>query len=299
MLNFNTVELKDKELFDRYFHQRRYEGSESTFTNLYMWRECYNIRWTLIDDFLCVKGRLDEIDFVLPPYGRTDQGIEKAVYELVEYFEANNLPFIMRAITPDMKDVMQKILPGKFTFTPEEDVYDYVYLAEDLINLAGRKYHRKRNHIKKFQKEYLGYQHVPLTKDLLDLCIINLKEWCLKRGCEEDKSLLCERDAIITAFEAFESLDYTGSVILINNNVEAFTFGEALNEDTVLIHVEKANHEIDGIYQVINQEYLKNNWTHMRYVNREEDLGIEGLRKSKQSYYPVKMVEKYRAEIRR
>ncbi|MGI6224836.1 MAG: DUF2156 domain-containing protein [Peptococcales bacterium] len=298
MLNFQTVKLKDKVLFDRYFRQRRHEGSESTFTNLYMWQDCYNIRWTLIDDFLCIKAQLEGVDYILPPYGITDEGIEKALDKLMEYFASNKLPFLMRAVSPEMKETLEGLYPGKFIFTEEREVFDYVYRAEDLINLAGRKYHRKRNHIKRFKRDYPQYQHLPLTEDLIDLCIINLKEWCLKKGCEEDESLLCERNAAIKAFEAFEYLDYIGSVILIDGNVEAFTFGEAVNEDTVLIHVEKANSEINGIYQVINQEFLKNNWQHMKYVNREEDLGVEGLRKSKESYYPVKMVVKYKAEMK-
>jgi len=298
MVEFHKVRLEDKELFDKYFRQRRYEGSESTFTNLYMWRECYNVEWTMVEDFLCIKGKLEDMSFVLPPYSSTDQGIEKAIDKLIEYFAANNLPFVMRAVSPQMKEVLEGIAPNKFLFTEEEDVNDYVYLAEDLINLAGRKYHRKRNHIKKFKKEYPDYQYVPLTNDLIDLCIINLKEWCLKKGCEEDKSLLCERDAIINAFETLDYLDIIGGVILINGNVEAFTFGEALNNNTVLIHAEKANGEINGIYQVINQDFLINNWKHMMYINREEDLGIAGLRKSKQSYYPLKMIVKYKAELK-
>jgi hypothetical protein len=263
-----------------------------------MWQECYSIRWTLIDNFLCVKAKYEDVDYVLPPYGAADQGLKQAIDKLIEYFEAQNLPFLMRAVSPKMKETLEQLYPGKFTFTEEEDVYDYVYLAEDLINLAGRKYHRKRNHIKRFKKEHPNYQYVPLTKELLEPCIENLKEWCLEKGCEDDESLLCERDAIIAAFEAFDYLDYVGGVILIDNNIEAFTFGEPLNEDTVLIHVEKGS-ELNGIYQVINQEYLQHNWTHMKYVNREEDLGIEGLRKSKQSYYPVKMIVKYKAELTR
>jgi len=298
MLKFQPVSLENKNLFDKFFRQRRYEGSEKTFTNLHMWQECYNVEWVLIENFLCVKGRLKNMNFVLPPFGLTDQGIEAAVDQLIEYFKENNLPFLMRAVSPEKKELLEALYPQKFTFTEEPDVFDYVYLAEDLINLAGRKYHRKRNHIKRFEKEYPGYQYVPLTDELIEPCIINLKEWCIKKGCEDDEDLLCERDAVINAFEGFSQLDYIGGVILINNNIEAFTFGEALNEDTVLIHAEKANSDINGIYQVINQEFLKRNWSQMKYVNREEDLGIEGLRKSKLSYYPNKMIVKYKAEIK-
>ncbi|MDK2822816.1 MAG: uncharacterized protein PWQ67_660 [Clostridia bacterium] len=298
MLNFQPIELKDKPVFDKYFRQRRYEGSENTFTNLFIWRECYKIQWAIVEDFLCIKPQLDNLHFVLPPYGLTDNGIERALNKLMDYFALNGFPFQMRGISPEMKGVLERIYPGKFSFKEERDVFDYVYLIEDLISLKGRKYHRKRNHLKKFKKMYPHYQYVPLTEELIKPCIINLKEWCLKKGCEEDKSLLCERDAIISAFENFSELDYIGGVILIDGNVEAFTFGEALNEDTVLIHAEKANVDITGIYQVINQEFLKNNWQHMKYVNREEDLGIEGLRKAKLSYFPVNLVIKYSAVLK-
>jgi len=297
MIPFQSIVFEDKTLFDLYFRQRRYEGSECTFTNLYMWRNCYHIDWAIVNDFLCLKATLQDKTFILPPFGATDEGIEKPLEEMIAYFEKQSLPFLMRGISPAMKEVLENLFPEQFFFTEERDTYDYVYLVEDLVNLKGRRYHRKRNHIKSFKKMYGNYTYVPLTEDLINPCITSLKKWCLKKGCEEDKSLLYERDAIIEAFERYPELDYIGGVILIDGNVEAFTFGEALNEDTVIIHAEKANVDLKGIYPTINQEFLKNHWQHMKYVNREEDLGLEGLRKAKLSYYPEKMIIKYNAAL--
>jgi len=297
MILFKPISFEDKKIFDHYFRQRRYEGSECTFTNLYMWRKCFNIEWALVDDFLCVKACVDDATFVLPPFPINDAEIKKPILKLMEYFRQNDQPFLMRAVSPQIKTVLEEQFSNKFIFSEERDVYDYVYLAQDLIDLKGRRYHRKRNHIKNFKKNYSSYQYLPLTEDLLEPSIVKLKEWCKKKGCEENESLLCERDAIIEAFERFSELNYIGGVILIDNKVEAFTFGEALNNDTVIIHAEKANIDIKGIYPTINQEFLQKHWQHMKYVNREEDMGDEGLRKAKLSYFPVKMVVKYKATI--
>ncbi|MFZ7104033.1 MAG: DUF2156 domain-containing protein [Peptococcaceae bacterium] len=298
MIKFQSIQLSDKDVFDRYFRDARYEGSESTFTNLFMWKECYQIEWAIVDDFLCVKPKIDNVNFLLPPYPLKDADPTKPLDKLIAYFTENNLPFLMKAVSPGVKEVLAEKCPGKFEFFEERGVYDYVYLTEDLIELKGRKYHRKRNHLKNFKKQYPHYQYAILTKELIKPCLINLYEWCRKKGCEDDKSLLCERDAITAAFECFGRLDYIGGVILIDGNVEAFTFGEALNNDTVLIHVEKANPDINGIFQAINQEYLANHWSQMKYVNREEDLDIEGLRKAKLSYYPVDLITKYKAVLK-
>jgi len=140
--------------------------------------------------------------------------------------------------------------------------------------------------------------YMPLTEALVQDCIDNELEWCEKRNCDEVLDLRCEKFAIIEALLKFSYLELSGGVIMIGGKVEAFTFGEALNEDTAVIHVEKGNPDINGIYAVINQEYCVNNWESMQYINREEDMGIEGLRKAKESYYPVTLIEKYDVAVK-
>jgi hypothetical protein len=125
-------------------------------------------------------------------------------------------------------------------------------------------------------------------------CFLDMQEtWCQLKKCEEDPGLLMEDYAIYQALTHLDELDLQGGAIIIDDKIEAFTLGEPLNQDTAVIHIEKANPDIPGLYAAINQLFCSNAWSHMTYVNREQDLGIEGLRTAKQSYSPHHMVNKY------
>jgi len=174
----------------------------------------------------------------------------------------------------------------------DRDQSDYIYLTEDLVKLEGRKYHRKRNHIKQFKEKY-SYQYIPLASEWISECLRLETAWCDLRHCETTPGLLNESLAIKEALTDFQSLGMKGGAILINGKVEAFTLGEPLNGDTVVIHIEKANPSYEGLYTLINQAFLEKQWSGYTYVNREQDLGEEGLRKAKESYFPHHMVNKY------
>jgi hypothetical protein len=197
-----------------------------------------------------------------------------------------------------MIDILEKWRPGQLVITGDRDNYDYVYHSKDLIELKGRKYHSKKNHINSFLRNYSNYQYIPLTTEWVSRCIETQIEWCKKKGCDDDPMLKGERDAIIEVLTHWNELKLTGGLISIDGKVEAFSFGEQLNSDTAVIHVEKANPDIRGVYPVINQKFCENAWNHLVYINREEDMGLEGLRKAKESYCPVKMVEKFNARAK-
>jgi hypothetical protein len=175
---------------------------------------------------------------------------------------------------------------------------DYLYLTEDLIKLEGRKYHRKRNHIKQFKEKYF-YEYIPLTPEWISECLRLETEWCDLRHCEAVPGLLNESIAIQEAFTHFDDLGMKGGAILINGKVEAFALGEPLSQDTVVIHIEKANSAYEGLYSLINQAFLENQWSGYTYVNREQDLGEEGLRKAKESYFPHHMINKYTITLKK
>lgn len=291
---FQQISLEDKPLFDRFFRQRRYENSECTFTNMYMWRQGYAIEWAVIDDFLCIKAGLPgNTPFVLCPFGLDDSRLGGAIDKLADYFSQQQWPFTLRSVSAEMAAVLQKVKPKFFCFQDDRDNYDYVYGTEDLINLAGRKYHSKQNHIHYFEKNF-AYQYAPITDELLEPCMVGAREWYTSHNGAEDDSLRREYRAIIDALTNFRYLGLQGGAILLDNKVAAFTFGEKLNEDTAVIHVEKGLN-VRGLYQVINREFCRNAWSDLKYVNREEDMGIEGLRRAKQSYHPVMMIKKYSA----
>jgi uncharacterized protein len=179
-----------------------------------------------------------------------------------------------------------------YTCLPDRDNSDYVYLTRDLIQLPGNKYHRKKNHLNQFMKRY-DFEYRPLDINLVE-CVLDMQEaWCQMRECMADPDLLAEDYAIREALTRFEDHGYAGGAILMDSRIEAFSIGEPLNRDTAVIHIEKANPRINGLYTAINQLFCKEAWSSFTYINREQDMGVEGLRKAKESYYPHHMVNKY------
>lgn len=286
---FKELSLEDKPLFDRVFSQYPPSISEFTFTNLFIWRDAYRIKVSRMDPFICLLSDRGKESFFFPPIGQGD--VIKCFMEWSQYLKE-------RAISPKIERVPEEMVLGKdweregFEVTLDPDQSDYIYLTLDLIKLEGRRYHRKRNHLKQFRERY-SYQYISLDPEWIPQCLQLSTEWCNLRNCEAIPGLRQESIAIKEAFTHFEKLGIKGGAILIDGKVEAFTLGEALNRETVVIHIEKANPSFEGLYAVINQKFLEKEWSTYPYVNREQDLGQEGLRKAKESYFPHHKVNKY------
>lgn len=295
MINFQPVQLSDREVMTTYHRRNRMEGSDGVFGNSYMWRNAYQIRWAILENSMCIIANRGVRDFYLPPIGSlTEESLKKSIEVLNEYsLSQQKMPPEYRGVSLVMKEKMEKLFPGCFEWTEDRDNFDYTYRTEDLINLAGRAYHGKKNHVNQFRRLYAGYEYQSITTSIIPGCIDYALEWCRQRGCDSDAGLAQERDAIIDCLENFEALGFKGAVLKVDGRIQALTYGERLNEDTAIIHVEKANGEIKGIYAAINQEFAAHAWADTTYLNREEDLGEPGLRKAKESYKPIKMIEKY------
>lgn len=259
-----------------------------------MWRNSYSIQWAAEDGFLFVTASWEGTDYALQPFGPSDRLIE-AIDKLEIHFADAGKRFMLHGVESGTSVLLDKLKPGYFNFKAERENFDYVYNAQDLINLSGRKYHGKKNHVNSFRRVYSAYQYLPLTAGLVDQCLATAEEWYQKKveNGDTDPSLAYEQQAIVDALSNFEYLGFAGGVIIINDRVEAFAFGEQINEDTAVIHVEKANPDIRGLYAVINQDFCAHSWSHMRYINREEDMGIDGLRQAKLSYHPARFTKKY------
>ncbi len=281
--------LEDKPLCDHLFKRFPPQISEFTFTNLFIWRQAYQIKIGRLQNFLCLLSEQKESPFFFPPIGEGD--VIECYQGLLQYLRGKGIP-------PKIVRVPEAVVAGidwkksGMKAEPDRNQSDYVYLLQDLTELKGRKYHRKRNHIKQFQEKY-SYQYIPLAPEWIPQCLQLETEWCDLRQCEAIPGLLNESLAVKEAFTHFEELGVKGGVILINTKVEAFTLGEPLNPETVVIHIEKANPAYEGLYPTINQAFLENQWSGYTYVNREQDLGEEGLRKAKESYFPHHLVNKY------
>ncbi len=287
MREYRPISTSDKPLFDEYFAKYPSETSELTFTNLFIWRHLYRPVWRAHEDCLLIL-LTHERPFGLPPVGEGDK--PAALHALCG-------DMAQRGISPQVCRVGKTFVdahvdPERYEVIPDRDNSDYVYLAENLIRLSGNKYHRKKNHVNRFVKNY-RFEYRPLDSVLVKAVLDLQENWCEFKSCDEDPSLAAENAAVNEALTHFELLRFEGGAILIDGQVEAFALGELLNPDTAVIHVEKANPEIPGLYSAINQLYCQETWSEVKYVNREQDLGLEGLRKAKLSYHPTHLVEKF------
>jgi hypothetical protein len=291
---FKDLSIEDKPLLDLAFSRFPPLISEFTFTNLFVWRHAYQTKISRLQNYLCLFAENRGHPFFFPPIGEGD--VVKCCQDLLQSMKESGFPVKIARVPEEAASRFDWKAEG-FMVELDRDQSDYIYLSEDLILLQGRKYHRKRNHIKQFKEKYT-YQYHPLTPELISDCLRLETEWCDLRQCEVIPGLHNESIAIKEAFTHFEALGVKGGVITINDRVEAFTLGEPLNQDTVVIHIEKANPAFDGLYPMINQAFLENHWSGYTYVNREQDLGEEGLRKAKESYFPHKMINKYTITLR-
>lgn len=289
---FVPLELKDRAVFQAFFSEYRPEISELTFTNLFIWRSHYKFHWSLYKDWLVIVSLEGEYGtYAMEPVGPPPRDeVTRLVLEWIRDEKDEKNPRIERAddrIVEELQDVKG------VSIEPTRDHFDYVYLRDDLVKLAGNKYRSKRNHINQLLRTY-SYRYEELAPDHIKDCIELQERWCTLRRCEDDLDLLGEWDAVKEILKHYTNLETQGAVITIDNKVMAFTIGQMLNGDTAVVHIEKADPEIPGLYPAINQLFCENGLKKATYINREQDLGIPGLREAKLSYYPDHMVKKFR-----
>ena len=290
----------DKPTFDKFFGSRYYENSGYTFTNFFMWRKMRDYRWAIEDEVLYIFSSNEEIFAAWQPICEPEK-MQDAITKILRVAEEQrgDKKFMFVVVEKIFADELARYPHAKFNITAERDRFDYVYLAQDLINLSGRKFHGKKNHLNAFRKEYPDARYVSITEEIIPKCREELNNWYeIHKRANPDNSFICyEQAAIHEIFDHFDKFKLKGGAILIDDKVVAFTFGERLNSDTAVIHVEKATPEIRGIYAAINQNFVAHEWADMIYINREEDMGIDGLRRAKESYRPVKLIEKFNATL--
>ncbi|MDU3338185.1 DUF2156 domain-containing protein [Paraclostridium bifermentans] len=290
---FKDIEIDCKNILDKYFDLVDYEACEYCFTTLYMWKDLYNTKYYVEDDFAIVAGEYENKGFIILPLAKKEN-MNKAFDFIIKNFEKEHKQIHLKAINKEVVEYLQSVYGDRFEYIEERNNFDYIYDGESLRTLAGRKNQKKRNHLNSFVKEYGDrVEYKKLEEADFDECINLLKEW--SKDKEESIELDSEFKAIKRIFKNYKKLKDTLKIsgIYIDSKLEAFSIGEMLNDNMAVIHVEKANADIRGLYPYINQQFLLNEFSDVEFVNREEDLGIEGLRKAKLSYHPVKFAEKY------
>jgi hypothetical protein len=300
-MNFKPIEVSDKELITKYTYKSDFKNCDFAFSNMCSWQFFYESEFSIEDDFLFVRFRVpnkthERLAYMFPVGGGN---IRQAIEKLEDDAESLENPLVMLGMTNESKELLDNIFPEKFVFMADRNYFDYIYLRENLTSLAGKKLQPKRNHINKFNRLY-KYEYIPITPEIAPECMALEQEWLKANVSDEYRDALTnERRSMCFALRNFEQLGLTGGAILIDNKIVAFTYGSKINRDTFGVHVEKADINYDGIFSVINQEFVSRLPDEFTYINREEDLGIEGLRKAKLSYNPVLLLEKTSAVKRR
>lgn len=295
MIDFHAPELSDKPRFDAAFLSGNCQSDDYCFGNLYIWHGYYKTRVAYWGDLPLIAfddGPHGAARYLFP-IGKGD--VKGAIRALSQEPDARR-PFTLAGVTEKMKEQIEELFPECFTFQLERAFSDYIYRVEDLVNLSGRKYHGKRNHLARFKRK--EWHLDAITSQNLDVCAKMNDEWCKANDVEHTLALQVERDAVHEAFAHYEELGFTGGLLWQEDRPVAFTLGEAVDQDTYDVHIEKAFADVEGAYTAINREFLAAYCMEYTYVNREEDVGDEGLRKAKLSYHPVKLLDKYTATLK-
>ena len=303
MIAFKTPAPADKAWVDGLLARGNYRGCDYNFTNLYVWKKTYGVEIAQWNGFLFTHlcGRMG--CSYLYPAGVGD--IAGAIRMLEADAAGRDQPLRLVCLTRGQMAELEEFFPGRFTYVADRDGYDYLYEIDRLADLGGKKLHAKRNHINRFMENNPTWVYEEITPDSLAECLEMDREWyrrsLQREGEAEERDLGDEGIALRTAMEDYQALGLEGGLIRVYGEVVAFTMGDKLSTDTYDVHFEKAYGELQGAYAMINREFAR--WVRQRhpeikYLNREDDMGVEGLRKAKLSYYPDLLVEKYAATLR-
>ena len=295
MIDFKPIKIEDKELITSYFLACGNRDCNLSFVNLYTWQFLTNSCYAVVDNCLIVRFTLDEESIVYTmPVGTGD--VKGIIGMLKDQAKAEGHVLRIHGVFPEMEEWFNREFPGRFDYRLDRDYFDYIYLRKELAELKGKNFQPKRNHVNKFKRTY-NYRYTPLTADMIPHCLELEEKWCEQHGCDEEQSLINERKALNSALRHFEELELTGGALWVDDEIVGFTYGAPVNKDTFAVHIEKADSRIDGAYNILNQEFALHILEKYIYLNREEDLGLVGLRKAKLSYRPVILLEKGYAQL--
>ena len=292
MLNFSKPQLSDREWVTEILYNSDNFGCEYTFGNIYMWSPPYQTEIAHYNDFFVAKSLAQKVVGYAFPVGNGN--VKEVIDEIIDDSKRNNVPFVFYNATEQNIEFLKTEYPDMFHITYQRDSSDYIYKTEDLAKLSGKKYHGKRNHISFFEKSY-DWSYERINEDNISECLHMNDEWEITNSERHLKHIGREEIAIERAFNNFFELGLIGGLIRADGKVVAYSVGEPINDKVFCVHLEKAFSEIRGAYPIINREFVRHEMSRYEYVNREEDMNLEGLRKAKLSYHPVFLCDKYAA----
>lgn len=291
MIAFSPITPKDKNIYQPYLLDGRERGCGYSFANLYLWgRQSAAI----VHDHLVVFSQFNRRSVYPFPAGIGDK--KPVLDAIIADAKERGIACRLIGLCAQDRHELEQLYPDRFRFHSDRDAHDYVYDINDLADLKGRKYHQKRNHYHRFQAACPDYAVEPLGPHNLDKAAVMIEQWYTDRLAENPESdFHMERVALDKALRHFEELDMKGLMLVDGERVLAVTLGSMLSMDTLDVQFEKARWDVEGAYAAVNCEfakYIREKMPQIGFLNREEDMGLEGLRKAKLSYNPHHMVEK-------
>ena len=294
MIPFHRVCLADKADYNAILMSSPKRGCEYSFANLFLWGRQ---EIALVEGCIVFFSHFFGRSVYLYPIG---SGNKRAALEAVlADARDRGIPCRIIGITETDRQELETLFPGKFTIRPARDSYDYVYTVDALADLKGRKLKKKRNHFNRFRSEHPEYRVEPICCENLARVQHMINDWYVSRKISDPEGdYFLESLAMAKAFRHYDELGMEGIAILDGDRVLAVSMGSLLFPDMMDVHFEKAAEKIHGAYNAVNTEfaqYIRTKYPKIRFLNREDDMGIEGLRTAKLDYAPDHMIEKYQA----
>lgn len=286
-MQLKKLDIFDKDLFLKFQPKIGIHTQYMSFANLFLWKDSENIEYFSYNGFPVVTGLIDDKKRYFMVF--EDFNLDNSFFEFLE----NEFEDADRVVSLTKKQIenFEKENFKNFEIFHDRNMDNYIYLSEKLATLSGKKLHSKRNHVNNFKKLY-NYEFFELKDENINEVESFLENWYNEK-MKDDDSLVYEKSALFNALKYRNELDLKGAFIKVDGKIVAFSMGEKMTEDMAVIHFEKADTEYKGAYAIINNEFVKNCWNDVIYINREDDMGIEGLRKAKLSYYPYMLAESY------
>jgi len=279
---FHPIVAEDKQIYEKHYKTEYRMSSDASFTTPYVWAPSFKTHIHCADEILCVQGiNRENVPYYMMPVGLGNK--EAFLRRLYERCHDLSIPFSLHWLHRTDVEFLEKVFPGKLHVEESRNSAEYIYDTEMLCKLSGKKLHSKRNHVNAFRKAY-AFEIKDITADKIE----DARSFVLKRCNSAD-----EIQAMDRLFDDYFYLGVTGMLLYVDGLLVGVTAGEQITEDTALIHLEKADTDYTGAYATVNQLFAENYFSHTKYINREEDMGIEGLRKAKLSYHPAFLLEKY------
>jgi hypothetical protein len=301
ILSFKCLALDDKEIIENYVDKNQLDSYEYLFSSLYMWRKLNNVKYAVIDDALVIeKNEEGKGTFYAQPYGYKNENLISLVDVLIERnADFTDRDYLFGDVDEKFVEDLKKYTDFKIKAIEDVDDFEYVYSTQDLIELKGKKYHGKKNHVNSFEKSYTYEIKKIDSPQVVNDCMNLLHKWHEEVAVTVDQEMLMEIDAIKDLFRELHFFDLQSIAIYVDGELAGFAVGERVNDKLAVIHVERGETSFKGVYAFLNKKFLTESFSDTCFVNRQEDTGNEGLRKAKQSYHPSNMIKKYLVKVSR